>query len=300
MFIFRSLSNLIACAVLVLLVTSDSYSLPINSDLGLTPHKGQVILRAQTRYTFKGDDSTSQDREQDVYSVPLVAVYGFTSKASLLVKVPIVSKELRAINSPDRGDTGLGDTTVLGKYRVYTHNFKGGTSRLSLVGGLELPTGEDDGRDSVGILPAPLQLGSGAVDVIAGGAYTLQTLDYELDTDLRYKINREANQFNFGDVFIYNFSYQKRILPITLPDKGGYSQWNALLELNGSVAGKNESLGVDVVNSGGHSLFLSPGVQYVSPRVVYEFSFQQPLLQDLNGNQLETDYKLALSARVQF
>jgi hypothetical protein len=300
MFILRSVSNLIACAVLVMLVASDSYSLPINSDLGITPHKGELILRAQTRYTFKGDDPTSQDREQDIYSVPLVAVYGFTSKASILFKIPIISKELRAINSPDRGDTGLGDTTVLGKYRVYTHNFKGGTSRLSLVGGLELPTGEDDERDSTGTLPAPLQLGSGALDIIAGGAYTLQTLDYELDADLRYKINREANQFNFGDEFIYNFSYQKRILPVTLPDKGVYSQWNALLELNGSVAGKNESLGVDVINSGGHSLFLSPGIQYVSTREVYEFSYQQPILQDLNGNQLETDYKLALSARVQF
>jgi len=268
-------------------------------DLGLTPFKGEVILRAQARYTFKGDDPTSKDREQDIYTLPLVFVYGFTSKASVLVKVPIISKELRAINSPDRGDTGLGDTTVLGKYRVHTHNFKGGTSRLSLIGGLELPTGRDDERDSVGLLPAPLQLGSGAVDVITGGVYTLQTLDYQIDADLRYRFIREANQFDFGDVFQYNFAFEKRILPVTLPDKGIYSQWNALLEFNGSVAGKNESIGVPVINSGGHTLFLSPGIQYVSQRTVYEFSFQQPILQDLNGNQLETDYKLALSARVQ-
>ena len=59
-------------------------------------------------------------------------------------------------------------------------------------------------------------------------------------------------------------------------------------------------MGIEVANSGGHTLFLSPGIQYVSQRVVYEFSFQQPVLQDLNKNQLETDYKLALSARVQF
>ncbi len=300
MVILRNTSKLFACAALVLLGTSNSYALPINSDLGLTPHKDEIIVRVQTRYTFKGDDPTSQDREQDIYSIPLVAVYGFSSKASILVKVPIISKELRAINSPDRGDTGIGDTTVLGKYRVYTNNFKGGTSRLSLVGGLELPTGRDDERDSVGLLPAPLQLGSGAVDFIVGAAHTFQTLDYELDADFRYKNNREANQFDFGDVFQYNFSFQKRILPATLPDKGIYSQWNALLEFNGSVAGKNESLGVSVPNSGGHSLFLSPGIQYVSQRTVYEFSFQQPILQNLNGNQLETDYKLVLSARIQF
>ena len=41
---------------------------------------------------------------------------------------------------------------------------------------MEIPTGEGDERDSVGTLPQPLQLGSGAVDVIAGGAYTFQTL----------------------------------------------------------------------------------------------------------------------------
>jgi hypothetical protein len=300
MFIFRCTPNLIACAVLILLSAGESYSLPINSDLGITPHKGEIILRAQTRYTFKSDDPTSQDREQDIYSVPLVFVYGFTSKASVLIKVPLLVKELREINSPDRGDAGLGDTTVLGKYRVYTNNFKGGTSRLSLLAGLELPTGSDDERDSVGTLPQPLQLGSGSVDVIGGGAYTYQTLDYEVDVDLRYKFNREANQFDFGDVFQYNFAFQKRILPVTLPDKGIYSQWNALLEFNGSFADKNESLGAEVGSSGGHTLFLSPGIQYVSQRVVYEFSYQQPVVQDLNGNQLETDYKLALSARVQF
>lgn len=300
MLILKNISRLFTCAALVLLIASDSYALPINSDLGVTPHKGEVILRAQARYTFKGDDPTSQDRKQDIYTLPLVFVYGFTSKASILVKVPIISKELRAINSPDRGDTGIGDTTVLGKYRIYTNNFKGGTSRLSLIGGLELPTGRDDERDSLGNLPAPLQLGSGAVDIIAGGVYTFQTLDYQMDADLRYKFNREANQFDFGDVFQYNFAFEKRILPVTLPDKGIYSQWNALLEFNGSVAGKNESLGVNVANSGGHTLFLSPGIQYVSQRTIYEFSFQQPISQDLNGNQLETDYKLALSARIQF
>ena len=117
--ILQHIPKLIACAVIVVLTAGKSYSLPINSDLGLTPHKGEFIIRAQTRYTFKGDDPTSQDREQDIYSVPLVFVYGFTSKASVLVKVPLIAKELRAINSFDRGDAGLGDTTLLGKYQPY-------------------------------------------------------------------------------------------------------------------------------------------------------------------------------------
>ncbi len=274
--------------------------LPINSDVGLTPHKGEFIFRVQGRYSRKADDPSSQGRKVDEYVVPFVGVYGFTSKSSLLVKVPYINRELRTATGANRGDEGLGDITLIGKHRIFTHNFKGGTSRVSLIGGLKLPTGDDDERDSLGVLPQTLQLGSGSVDVIAGGTYTFQTLSYELDADLRYIFNQEANDFEFGDIFKYNLAYQKRIFPFILPDKGIYSQWNAVLEFNGQVEQRNELGGSEVFASGGHTLFLSPGIQFVSKRMVYEFSFQYPILQELHGNQLETDYNLALSFRYIF
>ena len=121
-----------------------------------------------------------------------------------------------------------------------------------------------------------------------------------MDTDLRYIFNNEANNFEFGDVFQYNFSFQKRVLPFTLPDEGVYNQFNVLLELNGIYQNKSELMGVSQLSSGGHTLFLSPGLQYVKQRIVYEASFQYPIIQDLNGTQLETDYRLALSLRYQF
>ncbi len=290
----------LAYVIYTVLIASVVSALPINSDLGLTPYKDEFIFRAQTRYTLKTDDPTSKDRESEIVTVPLVGVYGFTAKASILVRVPIIYKELRFKNGPNRGDHGLGDTTVLGKYRIHTNNFKGGTSRLSLLGGLELPTGEDDETDAAGKLPPPLQLGSGSVDALVGAAYTYQTLDHEMDADLRYIFNQEASDFEFGDIFRYNVSYQKRIFPTTLPDKGLYSQWNALLELNGNYMDKAESLGNEVASSGGHTLFISPGIQFVGPRLVYEASFQYPIVQELNGDQLETDYVMALSMRYQY
>jgi hypothetical protein len=39
MLILKNISRLFTCAALVLLIASDSYALPINSDLGVTPHK---------------------------------------------------------------------------------------------------------------------------------------------------------------------------------------------------------------------------------------------------------------------
>jgi len=208
-------------------------AVPINSDIGLTPYKGQFILRTQARYTQKADDPTGQNRKVETFAVPIVGVYGITSKASVLFKVPYINRDQTTETGLNRGDQGLGDITLLGKYRIYTKDYKGATSRFSLLGGLELPTGDDDESDSSGVLPQALQLGSGSVDFIAGGAYTYQSLDHEWDVNFKYKFNQEANNFKFGDEFNYNFAYQKRFLPWMLPERGLYDQWNAVLEFNG-------------------------------------------------------------------
>ena len=98
----------------------------------------------------------------------------------------------------------------------------------------------------------------------------------------------------------YDFAYQKRFWPWVLPERGLYDQWNAVLEFNGIYTAKNKLAGNDVFASGGNTLFLSPGIQFASQRMVYEFSYQYPMLQDLHGDQVEIDYKLAFSLRYTF
>ncbi len=45
--------------------------------------------------------------------------------------------------------------------------------------------------------------------------------------------------------------------------------------------------GQDPLNTGGTTVFLAPGVQWVlSPRFLVEAAFQIPVVQDLNGLQL--------------
>lgn len=287
---------------LMILVFGDVpvYAAPINSDIGITPFKGQFIVRTQARFTRKASDPTSQNRQLDVLALPVVGVYGITAKAAVLMKLPYIDKDLRTVGGLKRGDQGIGDLTILGKYRIFAKNYKGATSRFALIGGLELPTGDDEERDSTGVLPPPLQLGSGSVDFIAGGLYTFASLDQEWDANFQYKFNREANDFEFGDVFNYNLAYLRRVWPRLPPETGIYTQWNALLELNGGFARRNESRGNAVAASGGHTLFLSPGIQFVAQQIIFEFSFQYPIVEDLNGDQLETDYKLAFSFRYTF
>ncbi|MFQ5671663.1 MAG: transporter [Nitrospinales bacterium] len=291
---------LLSSLIVLMFCGGPVFAAPINSDVGLTPFKGQVIVRTQARFVRKADDPSGRNRKLDVFTLPVVGVYGITSRAAVLVKAPYINKDLRTAGGSTRSNQGVGDTTLLGKYRFYTLDYKGTTSRFSVIGGLELPTGDNEERDSAGVLPAPLQLGSGSVDFIAGGLYTFGSLSQEVDINVVYKFNREANDFDFGDKFNYNFAYQRRFWPWTFPDEGLYTQWNAVLELNGVYTRRNAAGGSTVEASGGNTLFLSPGIQFVDQQTIFGFSIQVPIVQDLNGNQLESDYQLAFSFRYTF
>ena len=74
--------------------------------------------------------------------------------------------------------------------------------------------------DARGKLPRDLQLGSASADPIIGTAYTWQDLDGEWDMSVTYQFKTTANKFEFGDVLNYTVAYQRRIWPMTLPERG--------------------------------------------------------------------------------
>ena len=70
----------------------------------------------------------------------------------------------------------------------------------------------------------------------------------------------------------------------------------AYVELNGTAAARDEITGTPDPDSGGHLLFLSPDLQWIStPWLLFEASVQFPILQNLNGTQLK--YGTPVSAR---
>lgn len=297
------LSRLLGVAALILIVPTSAFAVAINSDVGLTPAKGQWIVRSQLRYTKKADDPTSQDRELEVYALPQTLVYGWTERLAMILKVPFLNRELDSTSGGSRisrKDAGLGDIELLGKYRLYTRDYPAATSRWSVLAGTDLPTGQSGDADARGKLPRDLQLGSASADPIVGTAYTWQDLNGEWDVNLTYQFNTTANKFEFGDVLTYTGAYQRRVWPRTLPERGLYAQWNVVLEANGQWEQQAKDHGSRVDNTGGHLLFLSPGLQVATKRFVAEASVQLPALQNLNGNQLEPDFTLVGSVRVTF
>ena len=292
----------VACAALLALPTS-VFAVAINSDVGLTPAKYQWIVRSQLRYAKKADDPTPQDRELEVFTLPQTLVYGFTERLAMILKVPFLNKELDQTSGGSRisrKDAGVGDIDLTVKYRLYTRDYPTATSRLSALVGTDLPTGQSGDADARGKLARDLQLGSGSADPRLGVAYTWQSLEDEWDASLTYRFKTTANKFEFGDVLSYTVAYQRRVWPAELPDRGLYAQWNVVLEANGEWKQKAKDHGRRVDNTGGHILFLSPGLQVATERFVVEASIQLPALQNLNGNQLEPDFTLVGSVRVTF
>ena len=300
-----SLKISIKVLVWVLLLTAGaarSEAAPITSSTALAVAEGEFILREQVVVLRSTDDPGPKDRDLRVLTVPSVLVYGATRNLTLFGIVPYVDKTLEetiAGQRQRRGDSGIGDVILLSRYTLYSVDRLGETRRFAPFVGLKLPTGDDDDRDSLGILPQTLQLGSGSWDPIMGTIFTWQTFDWEFDSAVQYRFNTEANNFEFGDQARLDLSFQYRLWPREL-GAGVPAFFYGVLESNLIYAGKNEEGGISKPDSGGTTWFLAPGLQYVTKRVVLEAIVQIPAVQDLNGLALNNDYIVSAGFRVNF
>lgn len=276
---------------------------PITFNSALPVSEGVAILRSQVKLTRKTGDATSQNRALDVTAVPLVLAYGFNPKLALFVVLPYVDKrmDITVGNKRVRRQTnGLGDGKLFARYTVYQADKLGDTLRIAPFAGLKVPTGVSDKRDALGVLPRPLQSGSGSWDPFVGITLTRQTLDWEFDTAASYQLNSKASGFEFGDEARFDASFQYRIVPQPLDDMGVPAFIYAVLESNLIWNGKNKLVGTTDINSGGMTWNLVPGLQYVTRRYVLETAIQLPVVQRLNGTALETDWVWSAGFRRNF
>lgn len=263
---------------------------------------GEFVFREQFFLDQSGDDPSGADRDRTAWALVSVLGYGATAELALFGIVPYVDKSLKAAQGGTRrvrSASGLGDASLFGRYTLYHRDWPGRTLRIAPFVGLELPTGEDDETDSAGRLPPSVQPGSGSWDPFGGLVLTYQTLDFQVDAQVSYKANTEANGFEFGDVARLDGSLQYRLWPREL-GAGVPGFLYGVLEANLIHQDKNRIDGSDDPDSGGLSLFVLPGLQYVTKRWIVEAGVQVPVVQDLNGTALEKDYILRAGFRFNF
>ncbi len=262
----------------------------INTNVALPVREGGFVYRTQVRFISASDDPSPMNRDIEAYVVPNVLVYGATSQTTLFGILPHIFKSVErdsgGIRQEDRTN-GFGDLTFLLRQTVYARDAVQRTSRLGLIGGLEIPVGSED-------------FSSHSTDFVLGGVYTLQTGRHEFDADLLYNVNTEARDLDLGEELQYDLAYELRLFPWQWPERGTPSQLYAVIEANGRSIERARSNGMELDDTGGTVVFLSPGIQWVTQRIIYETSLQVPVIQNLNGSQVETDFVATAGVRIQF
>ena len=286
--------------------------LPFFTNTALTVGFESNGLRTFSRFAVRNRlqvDGTEardpEDRDVFVFAQVIAAPVRLGPGTVLTVAAPILRKEL-SFAAPGQprtrlSDSGLGDVTLTLKQRVYHRDFLGGGVQAAVIGGVKLPTGDSDQQDAQGnLLPRGLQLGTGSVDVPLGVVFTAFKDRVGFNADFLHRFNNESNGFGFGDETRVDFALGYRLSPREYKSFRA-KVLSAYLELNTTFSQRASFNEVEVSNSGGRTVLLTPGIQAVlNPRFLVEAAFQIPVHQKLNGAQLALSPTASFGLRVLF
>ena len=203
--------------------------------------------------------------------------------------------------------SGLGDTKVAALWNVYDQ----GRHRLHLNLGLSLPTGDVDNEGAVLSpmntrptlrLPYAMQLGSGTFDFEPGITYSASAGLFSWGAQYRatLRLGENDEDYSFGDIH-------------KLSGWGSYrfANWvSGSLRLSfrdeDSIDGFDERIAAPVQtanpdNYGGERIDLGVGFNFITPeghRIALEY--ETPIMQDLNGVQMEMQSMLTLGYQYAF
>jgi len=163
---------------------------PITFLTALPVAKSQAVVRGQYLFIRASGDPTPANQDLTVNAFPVAVAVGVTSKLALFGVVPVVNKSVDVdmpVGRRTLDATGLGDVVLFARYTVKAVDLTESTFRIAPFGGVKLPTGSDDTSGPLGVLPRPLQPGSGSWDGLGGLAVTWQTKQWEFDADATYR-----------------------------------------------------------------------------------------------------------------
>lgn len=274
---------------------------PVTFLTALPVGRHRFVLDEQYLSMESTHDLAATQRALQVTGIVSTLAYGISGRLTVLAMLPYAHKHLD-MTTPSgarlsRGTTGFGDSTVLARYTAYEHNTTAGTLRVAPLFGVIVPTGPDDESDAYGLIPRPLQPGSGAWGTEAGGVVTRQALDYEWDAAFTYITSGTATGFRSGDTAELDGSFQYRLWPYQLGDGLPHFLYGGV-EANLVHRQQDRVNSAPDPNSGGTTLYLAPTLEYVTEHWMLETAIQYPVVQNLYGAGLKNDYIFHLGVRL--
>jgi len=191
---------------------------------------------------------------------------------------------------------GIGDATLYGQYRFF-NNEQNGLQAAVLVG-IKTPTGDTHEKTRDGErFEAEHQPGSGSWDPLLGLSVSRPWEQLSLGASLLYSHATEGSQdTDLGDGLFYSVSLAHRLGTggsHAHHNHGPHGEWDVVLELNGEWRDKVDIDGADDNNTGGHVLFVAPGIRYgATGGWAAALSLGVPVINNLNGTQSEPDWRV--------
>jgi hypothetical protein len=253
---------------------------------GLGPHtifKGGVGVEVE----IEGEKASGSGEEEKEYVLHTEILYGITTDLAATLAFPLVLDKTTETGGLEQSSSGPGDLGMRLKYRFWRRDRPGLQDAAAVVVGLELPTGDDD---------ASPRLGSGSTDYLVGLTAARESLVWYYFGDVRYRLNTENDGLKIGDRFFADLAIGVRLRPTEYlkPDLV------LLAELNGESRQRNELYGVDLDNTGGYLLFLSPSFFLTYRNWALKGGVQLPIHQGLHGDQPEEDYRFKLAVELHY
>lgn len=253
-----------------------------------------------------------------MYMTMIGAAYSFSDDFAVMGMTSYIENTMR-MNLNNGNDFtmtsgGVGDITLLAKYRAYADDNLVPTNQVSVLFGLSLPSGSINKKFSNhtndtfngSLLPFKMQLGSGTVDPIIGLTYqgSRDPFWWGFNTQLEGHIYDNEQGYRRAQELRYDFYAMKQV----------HDKVVVHAQLNGWYEGKfsDEAYDVRVLgaghnalstannlisplfdpdNYGGHKLHFGLGVQFQPlPLHVMELTASVPIHQDLNGPQLQDNW----------
>jgi hypothetical protein len=234
----------------------------------------------------------------------------------------------------DRGSTfGFSDVTFLGQYRFF--NDKKTQIEAAILLGVKAPTGVTNRYDNQGeLFDAEFQPGTGAWNGLFGFAVTKRFGSWSLDSNMLYILSSNGTQdTNLGDRFLYNAAISYRFTG-SASEKNGHDHsmklgadfpepmyhggpgathrheekpaaspapaLDLVLELNGELHQKQVTSGVVDQNSGGNTVYLSPGLRLSYDKWSSYVSVGFPVVNEQNGIQPEPSWRIISGVSLAF
>jgi hypothetical protein len=198
----------------------------------------------------------------------------------------------------DQAASGLGDLTLLAKYRFWRQNGPGFATNYACITGVSLPTGEDDQRQGFTELEPEMQPGSGGIDPMLGVAVTHEPGRWRFNAAAlhHWHTDSDGDGDRLGNEWTAELSVGNRFWLEPYP--GPFMRLDAVLRYHHEDRAEQDG---ELPDTGGNRYTAGLNLAFrPRPSLDLQLYAEAPIHEEVNGTQLASDWGLQLTLGYRF